>query len=826
MSDASAEAERLTVALKSRGYTTVDVPLGLLSARVSVQRPALILCDADAPGVLDVVATICHASVAPPTVVFLGAPDGVLDSAPEHVQTYARAVFRRPVEVYALLRKVEALIGAPPEEPMNGSLVQPSRTPVLVAAARKPYMVDASHHDQGSAPPHASRLTSAPPPPATPPPPTLNWQRPNSQHAAPLSMLPDEPPAQANQEIPLSHISPELAALLHEAEQRLEAQPLRDLQRQRLSPEAEIDAVLPPDVLASLDEPLDDDDDFEQDVGPGTKSGSEGGGTAPGSQRGGSALVDLDDPQSRATNPGGAVPAFDDESEAGRADAGEAGATDPPPTPTAPPPTPSPRSLSVPALTAVGGAILAETGRPPASEWARSPESRATFDTRAERNYAAGEHGAAHLGPPPTSRPPRLRSATQTPEPDSGVPMETDSGDAPSASGASRSSELPSAPGVAYAPRMPESPAASTMPNVSGSAGAPNAAGLGARGFSKALSAGVARTCVAQVIRERLTGALVFEDGRGIRRVVFRDGDFVTASTSADEESLVQFLAQRGDLSADAVTQLAKRLPPFGRHAGAALIANGHLKQNELWSVLRAHAEWLITRLVQQHAGQLDWEAEVPDRLRSEPAVFGGSTGAEVFVETVKRVVAPAEARALLGGAGAQLGHGQHFSLLGECALSPAELDLVRRAPSLTLDDAQRAGAAPDFPAVCLALVELGVLGRTTAPERLPETAGDHDDALDDQALRARVTARFALVEEGDYFAVLGVSRAATDYEIRKAHESLKRDLTPARVLTARNADLRDKLDTILLVLDEAFEVLGDSVRRERYRRAIEALPS
>ena len=56
--------------------------------------------------------------------------------------------------------------------------------------------------------------------------------------------------------------------------------------------------------------------------------------------------------------------------------------------------------------------------------------------------------------------------------------------------------------------------------------------------------------------------------------------------------------------------------------------------------------------------------------------------------------------------------------------------------------------------------------------------------------------------------------------------ETLKRELTPTRVLTARNADLRDKLDTILLVLDEAFEVLGDSLRRERYRRAIEAQPS
>ena len=172
-------------------------------------------------------------------------------------------------------------------------------------------MVDASHHDHPG-PSRLGPLTSAPPPPPTPAPPTHNWQRAGVERAAQLSLLPEEP-VHVGPEIPHSHISPELAALLHEAEQRLAAQPLRDLQRQRLSPEAELDAVLPPDVLASLDEPLDDDDDFEQDVGFGTKSGSEGGGTAPGSQRGKSALGELDNPQSRATNPGGAAPASDEE---------------------------------------------------------------------------------------------------------------------------------------------------------------------------------------------------------------------------------------------------------------------------------------------------------------------------------------------------------------------------------------------------------------------------------------------------------------------------------------------------------------------------------
>jgi len=47
VSDASAEAERLMTMLRGRGYGVVDVPLTLLLSRASVQRPSIILCDAD-----------------------------------------------------------------------------------------------------------------------------------------------------------------------------------------------------------------------------------------------------------------------------------------------------------------------------------------------------------------------------------------------------------------------------------------------------------------------------------------------------------------------------------------------------------------------------------------------------------------------------------------------------------------------------------------------------------------------------------------------------------------------------------------------------------
>jgi len=82
------------------------------------------------------------------------------------------------------------------------------------------------------------------------------------------------------------------------------------------------------------------------------------------------------------------------------------------------------------------------------------------------------------------------------------------------------------------------------------------------------LRAGEAVRCLALAVRSRYTGAVAFEAPDGMRRVVFRDGDFVTAATSVDSESLVACLIERGNLPADVNAKLGRKLPLFGRHAG------------------------------------------------------------------------------------------------------------------------------------------------------------------------------------------------------------------------------------------------------------------
>jgi len=130
---------------------------------------------------------------------------------------------------------------------------------------------------------------------------------------------------------------------------------------------------------------------------------------------------------------------------------------------------------------------------------------------------------------------------------------------------------------------------------------------------------------------------------------------------------------------------------------------------------------------------------------------------------------------------------------------------------------------------VLYVLVELSVLGRASGERRPAREAQEKraakPDHLDHAALRARILSRKALSEEGDYFALLGVARSATSYDIRRAYGSLRDEYDPSRILTSETVDLRGDVELILEVLAEAFEILEDDLRRERYRRALDASP-
>jgi hypothetical protein len=807
VSDPSAEADRLSTALRGRGYTVIDVPLSLLVARVAVQTPSLILLDIDAEGALDVASRLREIPGAQGIdILFLGEEGKTFDGPNDALRQEGSGFLERPVDVQALLRKVDTLVGA------RGKEVS-SRNPLPPSSVRLDRPTPSSGRGPRSPLPEAWSERPGPLPPAD-----------DGLGAAFGAGAP------AGSKLPLPALSPEIEKLLQGAEDRsaVELGPASQAlpASEPPSPDEEVDAVLPAEVLAALDEPLDEnDDDLQSDSGLSTgaprksTTGSPDVITSSGSAAAAGDNAPTAPPKRPVTvtrQPDNSQPPPFSHPPPDAGDPKELETPRPPrrspasaaPPPQVPPPAPPPRELR--------SSTIPPSVHPPASSGA------ATVPPGPMSRIARGSAPPSPMRAPGV---PSLEPMLPEARPTAGTvpPAHPTSPPATSPTNAPPMSEMGQQPAtprsIGPAARRPESvpPSSSNLADGAVSFQLPEELGLG-----DALSA------FAICVRERATGALVIDAPEGVRRILLRDGDVVTAASGLDEESLVSFLGTRGDISREVSAQLHGKIPAFGRHAGAALVANGHLNQDQLWPVLRAHAEWVLSCAICAEKGTASFELNPPGRLKAEPSVFGGATGSEVLIEVVRRAVPAEVAVTRLGGGGTRLNEGARFDLLSECALPEAEQQWLNRSKGAKLDDALGSAPHAELAPVAYALVQLGVI-TTGAVEAIPRkkrsSGGALFDPIDAQAVRSQVKARLSLVEEGDYFSLLGVPRTATAYEIHRAYLELRRGFEPSRVLNAATADLADDLDLIIEVLEEAHDILRDQARRERYRRAIEDKP-
>jgi len=104
-------------------------------------------------------------------------------------------------------------------------------------------------------------------------------------------------------------------------------------------------------------------------------------------------------------------------------------------------------------------------------------------------------------------------------------------------------------------------------------------------------------------------------------------------------------------------------------------------------------------------------------------------------------------------------------------------------------------------------------------PGEVPPTATPRVLApVEAAALRARVEALLPLVDEGDYFAVLGLPRDATVADVQRAWRAARQELEPSVVEPALGEGLRESVAALRRVLDEAHRVLRDDRVRDEYR--------
>lgn len=327
---------------------------------------------------------------------------------------------------------------------------------------------------------------------------------------------------------------------------------------------------------------------------------------------------------------------------------------------------------------------------------------------------------------------------------------------------------------------------------------------------------------LAGLLRSQASGVLTFSEDGTSRSLTLRDGDISAVQSTYPEDGLVALLDQRGLVSREALGTMS--LSPIPRLACAALVARGFLAQDDLWPALRLHGEHVVRAMLASARGSVSF---VEGRLASDgPSPFGALSGGAVFVRCfcLAREVATLRERAARRPF--QLAPGPRFDdrddVLGGADVTH-DLAPFMQAPI----DAHVGERIEDALVTLEALVHLEIL---TVVDRIggEESVGPapiHASAsIDAEALRQRIAARRKLVDEADYFALLGLSPRANAFEVRQAYLEFRRAFEPARVLQHPELlALEPELRTILEVVEEAYHVLRDDARRDRYRRAIGA---
>jgi CheY-like chemotaxis protein len=332
-------------------------------------------------------------------------------------------------------------------------------------------------------------------------------------------------------------------------------------------------------------------------------------------------------------------------------------------------------------------------------------------------------------------------------------------------------------------------------------------------------------TILAERCRASFTGHVVFRRQTMEKVVHFVEGRPVFASSNVPHDRMGELLCREGKITREQHARCRDAVLETGRRMGEILVEMGCLKRRELLPAVRRHVEDIIYSLFAWEEGEYavvseDHVADEKIRLSRHPAAL--------LLEGVRRKYSWAVLEEHLGTPDAIIVTGARARV--DEVLASADLSAAERAFVTSLDGDRTLGEAAAekslelllayqlaFGLVALGAAQILHKGGDSRADldtaRAPSLVGETDLAID----RQRVLVKRALVDEADYFTLLGVRRDATRFEIRRAYEAARKEYAAGSFPAEVREELGGDIEEINQLLDEALSVLDDDDLRAAY---------
>jgi len=317
------------------------------------------------------------------------------------------------------------------------------------------------------------------------------------------------------------------------------------------------------------------------------------------------------------------------------------------------------------------------------------------------------------------------------------------------------------------------------------------------------------------------SGVLHLSRGGTTKRIYFKDGAIVFASSDDSEERLGELLVRGGALKRSDLELACRVLASSPLRIGATLVEMGYLSPDELARRVKEQITSIVHSLFPWESGV--YRTELRELPIAPDLECSDLSTTRILMEGVRRIEDFATIQRGLGHLEGPLSYAlDPTKLQSDVELTPAEGFVLSRVDGATSagEIAKLSPMGEEETLRCVyALIAAGILGVRRAASRETPQSSTEEPELSPESLRflQEMQEKHRISSEATLYELLEVEPAAAPEAIKAAYFCLAKRLHPDHRAGLKIQDPEGVLDALYLRVKDAYEVLSSETERRRY---------
>lgn len=326
--------------------------------------------------------------------------------------------------------------------------------------------------------------------------------------------------------------------------------------------------------------------------------------------------------------------------------------------------------------------------------------------------------------------------------------------------------------------------------------------------------------------RRRATGECAFQSPRGKKGIFFKNGIIIFSASSFPEDRLGDVLLRKGVITRSQYDETSRRVAETKKKQGTLLVQMGALTPKGLFNGLNIQVREIIHSLLLWDEGSWAFRDRLPPsdeivtlRIQPAPLILEGAVNGLAREDRFRKHWAP-----LLPSLRANDDPPWPLEDLRLPAYAGKVMAALAEGKPAT-DAAAQAGMTPeDTSALLYVLYVFEMLApaaaeAATAPPREAPPAREEEGSDEEMPSVAKIEELHGKIERYNLYQVLRLEPGAGRDAVKTSYIALAKEYHPDRFFQSRYDEIRDKINSVFMKINEAYTTLSNPANKAEYDR-------